>query len=192
MFGPLKNAFDQIVQFDEHEWSIVQETFEVQRVPSKRLLTSLGKVETNIYFVVEGLMRLYCMNVKDEETTIFIYKENHFASCYQSFLTQTPSEQALEALEDCTLLSIDKQGYDRLHREVPKMNIITRVVAEQRFINAQRIFSSHIMHSPEERYRNFERQHGDLLLRIPHHIIASFLGVTPVSLSRIRNRMSRK
>lgn len=192
MLDSLKNTFDQIVALDEDEWFTVKGAFEVQQVPSKQLLTSIGDVETKIYFVVEGIMRLFCMNVRDEETTIFLYKENHFASCYQSFLTQTPSDQALETLENCTLFFIGKEGYDRLHREVPKMNIITRVVAEQRFINAQRIFSSHIMHSPEERYRQFERLHGDLLLRIPHHIIASFLGVTPVSLSRIRSRMSRK
>lgn len=192
MFDPLKDALQQIVPFNEHEWSQVQEAFEVQHVSPKQLLTDVGEIETKVYFVIEGIMRLYCMNVKDEETTIFIYKENHFASCYPSFLTQLPSDQALETLERCTLLSLDKQGYDRLHRSVPKMNIITRVVAEQRFINAQRIFSSHIMHSPEERYRRFERLHGDLLLRIPHHIIASFLGIIPVSLSRIRSRRSRE
>lgn len=192
MLDSLKKNFDQIVQLNQEEWLTVKEAFEVQHVSSKQLLTNIGKVETNIYFVAQGILRLYCMNTKDEETTVYLYRENHFASCYQSFLTLTPSDQALEALENCILFSISKQNYDRLHREVPKMNIITRVVAEQRFINAQRIFSSHIMHSPEERYRQFERLHGDLLLRIPHHIIASFLGITSVSLSRIRNRVSRK
>jgi CRP/FNR family transcriptional regulator, anaerobic regulatory protein len=62
-------------------------------------------------------------------------------------------------------------------------------VAEQRFINAQLLLSSFILDSPEERYRKFEDMHGDLLLRVPHHMIASYLGITPVSLSRIRKRL---
>jgi hypothetical protein len=69
------------------------------------------------------------------------------------------------------------------------MNILTRKVAEQRFINAQRILSSFILDSPEDRYRKFEEQNKDLLQRVPQHIIASFLGITPVSLSRIRKRI---
>ncbi|QNL48103.1 Crp/Fnr family transcriptional regulator [Olivibacter sp. SDN3] len=188
----MKSAFDRIISLDEQEWSVVKSAFKMLQVSPKQLLTSIGEVEKKIYFVAQGLMRLYCMNVRDEETTIFLFRENHFASCYQSFLTQFPSDQALETLENCTLFYITKERYDWLHKEVPKMNIVTRVIAEQRFINAQRIFSSHIMHSPEQRYLEFERQHGDLLLSVPHHIIASFLGVTPVSLSRIRNRVSRK
>ena len=192
MFEPIKSAFNQIVQFDEQEWSIIQEAFEVLKVPSKQVLTKIGERETHVYFVIKGILRLYCINTKDEETTVYLFKAHHFASCYLSFLTQTPSDQALESLEDCTLLSISKESFDRLHLEVPKMNIITRAIAEQRFVNGQRIFTSHIMHTPEERYLEFERLHGDLLLRVPHHIIASFLGITPVSLSRIRKRVSRK
>lgn len=188
----LRATFEQIISLNKEEWEVVQSAFDVLHVPHKQVLTDLGQVEENIYFLAQGLMRLYCLNVKGEETTIFLYRERHFASCYLSFLTQTPSEQALETLENCILFSISKRKYDMLHQKIPKMNIITRVVAEQRFVNAQRIFSSHIMQSPEERYLSFERQHGDLLLRIPHHIIASFLGITPVSLSRIRNRVSRK
>ena len=69
------------------------------------------------------------------------------------------------------------------------MHIVARKVAEQRFINAQMMLASFILDSTEERYCKFEEQHGDLLLRVPHHIIASYLGITPVSLSRIRKRL---
>ncbi len=192
MFEPIKNAFNHIVPFDEHEWAMVKGAFEVLEIPPKQVLTNIGEPETQVYFVVKGILRLYCINRKEEEITVYLFKEHHFASCYLSFLTQAPSDQALESLENCTLLAMSRASFDQLHHEVPKMNIITRVIAEQRFINAQRIFSSHIMHTPEERYVEFERLHGDLLLRVPHHIIASFLGITPVSLSRIRKRVSRK
>lgn len=119
----------------------------------------------------------------------FIFKENLFASSYDSFLRQVPSIQTLDALEECDLLVIHKTTLEQLYEALPKMHILARKVAEQRFINAQMILSSFILDSPEERYRKFEQQHGDLLLRVPHHIIASFLGIAPVSLSRIRKRI---
>jgi CRP-like cAMP-binding protein len=126
-----------------------------------------------------------------EEITGFIFKENLFASSYDSFLRQVPGIQTLETLEDCDLLVLNKTALENLYEALPKMHILARKVAEQRFINAQMILSSFILDSPEERYRKFEEQHGDLLLRVPHHIIASYLGITPVSLSRIRKRIMK-
>ncbi|MEX1120495.1 MAG: hypothetical protein WED82_00080 [Balneolales bacterium] len=123
---------------------------------------------------------------------LFLFKENFFASSYYSFITQTPSNQALETFEDTTLLCINKKALDELYLLIPKMHLISRVIADQRFINSQTIFTSQIMHTAEERYLQFEKNHGDLLLRVPHHIIASFLGITPVSMSRIRKRLVKK
>ena len=103
-----------------------------------------------------------------------------------------PSIQTLETLEDCDLLVITKEGMENLYELVPKVNILTRKVAEQRFINSQMILSSFILDSPEERYRKFETHNKDLLLRVPQHMIASYLGITHVSLSRIRKRLKEE
>lgn len=81
---------------------------------------------------------------------------------------------------------------DQLYQDLPAMNILTRKIAEQRFINAQKLFVSFLLDSPEARYQQFLTHHGDLLLRIPHHVIGSYLGITPVSLSRIRRRLQNK
>ena len=188
----LRKAFERVVSLNEDEWNLIKDRFKVKDVPAKTFLTSIGDIETDIYFIVKGIARLFCLNPKKEEVTIFLFKENFFTSSYHSFITQTPSNQALETLEDTTLLSIDKKAMDELYHLVPKMNVITRIIAEQRFINSQNIFTSQIMFTAEERYLHFEKNHGDLLLRVPHHIIASFLGITPVSMSRIRKRLSQK
>lgn len=188
----LKSVLNRVVILNDEECEAISSAFELHTVTSRRTLTRIGDVEDRLYFVIKGILRLYCLNTKEEETTIFIFHENNFASCYSSFLTEVPSDQALESLEECILLSLDSDTFKRLHLDIPKMNVLTRVIAEQRFINAQRIFTQHIMQTPEERYLEFERTQGNLLLRIPHHIIASFLGVTPVSLSRIRKRVARR
>ncbi|TKK71835.1 hypothetical protein FC093_02110 [Ilyomonas limi] len=134
------------------------------------------------------MIRLY--DTKDgDEIAGYIFKENVFASSYDSFLRQVPGIQTLETLEECELLVIGYTRLQQLYDELPKMHIVARKVAEQRFINAQLMLSSFILDSPEERYRKFAVQHGDLLLRVPHHIIASYSGITPVSLSRIGRRL---
>ncbi|PVH27109.1 Crp/Fnr family transcriptional regulator [Sphingobacterium corticibacter] len=187
-----KNSLSAIIDMEDTEWEKLYSAFELQQVPAGTVLTRIGGTERKLYFIVQGIVRLYCIGSKQQDVTVFLFKEHHFASSYQSFLTQELSDQALETLEPCTLMVINRRDFDKLHETVPKVNQLTRIIAEQRFINAQRIFSSHITQTPEQRYLNFERQQGDLLLRVPHHIIASFLGITSVSLSRIRNRVCRK
>jgi CRP-like cAMP-binding protein len=188
----LKHTFESLVSFEEKEWSTIANAFTPVQISAKQTLTHVGKIEDKLYFIIKGILRLYCLDIKQEEKTIFLFSENHFASCYQSFLTRLPSAQALETLEDCTLLSICKRDFDQMHLSVPKMNIVTRMIADQRFINGQNIFMGHITRTPEERYLDFQREHGNLMLRVPQNIIASFLGITPVSLSRIRKRVYRK
>lgn len=187
MFSLFYKYTGQIISFNEKEREIIESAFTFRQVPKKFKLAEEGKVAKELFFINKGLVRLYY--TKDgQEITGFIFKEGLFASSYESFLRQMPSIQTLETLEDSDLLVIDNKGLEQLYESVPKMHILARKVAEQRFINGQMILSSFILDSPEERYNKFEAQHGDLLLRVPHHIIASYLGITPVSMSRIRNR----
>lgn len=188
MFDGLYGYVAQFVTLTASEKQVFEQSFTFRQVPKKFKLVREGQVANEIYFINKGLIRLYY--TKDiEEITGFIFKENLFASSFDSLLRAAPSIQTLETLEDCDLLVLTAQKVEELYETMPKMNVIVRKIAEQRFINAQQILSSFILDSPEERYRKFEMQHKDLLLRVPQHIIASYLGVTPVSLSRIRKRI---
>jgi CRP-like cAMP-binding protein len=188
MFETLYQYIRPFVSFTDNEKQLLEGAFSFRQVPKKFKLATEGKVAKELYFIIKGLVRLYY--TKDgKEITGYIFKENLFASSYDSFLRQAPGIQTLETLEDCDLLVITYNRLQQLYEELPKMHIVARKVAEQRFINAQMMLSSFILDSPEERYRKFEEQYGDLLLRVPHHIIASYLGITPVSLSRIRKRL---
>ncbi len=190
MFQNFYKVIGSIVSFTDEEKQLIEEAFVFRKVAKKTKLSEEGKVAKELYFISKGLVRLYY--TKDgEEITGFIFKENLFASSYDSFLREVPGTQTLEALEDCELLVISKRNLEKLYEAVPKMHFVARKVAEQRFINAQQMLSSFILDTPVERYKKFEEQHGDLLLRVPHHIIASLLGITPVSLSRIRKRLTK-
>lgn len=191
MFDALHQLIAQFVTFSDREKAILENAFVFKQVPRKFALVRQGQVANELYFINKGMLRLFYENEGDE-ITAFIFRENLFASSYDSFLRQTPSIQSLEALEEADLLVITQSKMNELYEELPKFNILTRKIAEQRFINAQQILSSFLLDSPEERYAKFVEQNGDLLLRVPHHIIASYLGMTPVSMSRIRNRLAQQ
>lgn len=176
-----------MVHLNEQEWERFKSAFSSRKVNKKTLLVKSGQICNEIYFVNKGLLRLF-YDKEDLEITAFIFKEGLFATSYDSFLKQSPGIQNLEAIEDSELLVISFDELNKLYEEIPAMHIFTRKMAEQRFINAQNILSSFILDSPETRYYKFEKEHPDLLLRVPHHLIASFLGITAVSMSRIRAR----
>ncbi len=175
--------------FTNREKELFEQAFTFLEIPKNFKLVDQGQVATELYFINKGVIRLYYTK-GDEEITGFIFQENLFASSYDSFLRKVPSIQTLESLEPCELLVISYDRMQELYDTLPKINVLTRKVAEQRFINSQMILSSFLLDSPEERYRKFEAQHRDLLQRVPLKIIASYLGITPVSLSRIRKRRS--
>ncbi|MBS1752363.1 MAG: Crp/Fnr family transcriptional regulator [Bacteroidetes bacterium] len=190
MFEFFYKHLQPIAALTNEEKIILESAFIIRQVPKKVKLLQEGKTARELYFIVKGLIRLFYTK-EGEEITGYIFKEGLFASSYESFLRQTPGIQTLETLEECDLLTISYSRLQQLYEEIPKMHIIARKVAEQRFISAQIMLSSFILDSPEERYKKFEQEQGDLLLRVPHHIIASFLGITPVSLSRIRKRLKK-
>lgn len=191
MFEKLFNSVNVFVNFTPNEKRIFQNAFTYRELPKNFTLISEGQIADELYFINKGLLRLYYNNEGDYITG-YIFREHLFAGSYESFLRSSPSTQYLQTLEESELLVLSKEKLDFLYGTIPKVNILTRKIAEQRFINAQQILSSFILDSPEERYKKFERENGDLFLRVPHHIIASYLGITPVSLSRIRKRLIKK
>jgi CRP-like cAMP-binding protein len=191
MFSHLHHTISQYVQLNDKERQIFESAFTYREVPKNFTLVDEGQIPREVYFINKGLLRLYYPN-DGEFITAFIFREHLFAASYDSFLQSIPATQCLDTLEDAELLVLTKDKLDELYTTVPKINVMTRRIAEERFINAQRILSSFLLDSHEERYRKFAEQNGDLFLRVPHHIIASYLGITPVSLSRIRKRILHK
>lgn len=189
MFETLYQYIQPLIQLTPAEKRVFEGVFTYKQVPKNYILADAGKVCNELFFINKGLIRLY-YHKEGDEITGFIFKEGLFAASFESFLTGNPGTQTLETIEDCDLLVTNATYMEKLYAEIPKINVLTRKIAEQRFLNAQQILSSYILDSPEERYLKFEAKHKDLLMRVPQHMIASFLGITPVSLSRIRKRIA--
>jgi len=188
MISNFLNVIQQITPLTQKEKDLLSDELIVRQIPKKFELVEIGKISRETYFINKGCLQLY-YNKDGEDATIFLATENMFLGAFTSFLTQRPSLEGIRALEDCELLVLPKSSLEKLYETMPKMNLIIRKIMEQRFLSAQSIVASFVLNKPEERYLQMLSQRPELFQRVPQHILATFLGVTPVSLSRIRKRI---
>jgi CRP-like cAMP-binding protein len=185
------NIFRQFTDFNVSELEIIMPYFEKKKFKKKSILLEIGKVSNEVFYLINGCIRLYCEKDGEELSTYF-FTENMFAGSYDSFLSRRPSKVAIETLEESEVLVLTHEAQEKLYEIFPKMNEFIRKAIEQRFVLLHDLFISYLLNSPEERYLTLIKDRPELLQRIPQHQIASFLGITPVSLSRIRNRVLNK
>ncbi len=151
-----------------------------------------GRKASLIGFVLEGNIRQFYTRNGEEKTTYFFF-ENHFVTAYVSCLTGAPSLLTIEALTPCRLLVFDYQDLLLLYAQSPAWQAFGRRIAEYALIGLEERMTGLLMLSAEERYEQLLRSGKDKIMeRIPQHYIANYLGITPVSLSRIRNRVTRR
>jgi CRP-like cAMP-binding protein len=189
-----ENIFNSIKKntgFTDIELGIVLKHFETKNIKKKTNLLKAGTTAKEIYFILTGSIRLF-YEKNGEDISAYFFTEEMFAGAYDSFISQKISRHSIETSEDCNVLSISYETFQKLLIDFPKMNEFVRKVLEERFVSLHELFTSQILDSPEERYLNLQKERPDLLQRIPQHQIATFLGITPVSLSRIRNRITKK
>lgn len=173
------------------ELEAILEYFEIRSIKKKTNLVLAGKTAMELYYIQQGCLRLF-YNKDREDISAYFFTENMFAGAYDSFITRKPSRHSIETIEDCQIFVISYAKFQKLFIDHPMMNAIMRKILEERFVALHELFTSQILDSPEERYIKLQTNNPDLLNRIPQHQIATFIGVTPVSLSRIRNRIVKK
>jgi len=147
-----------------------------------------GEINNKLGFVNKGLIR-YFVYKNEDESTIEFTSEGEFIAEYQSFLDNSEAIQYIQAIEDTTLLVTDNDSIQQLYNKTKHGNLIGRLVIEYRYNHLMKQLLSIYMHNPEQRYRNFIQVYPNLIQRIPQYYIASYVGVKPESLSRIRKRI---
>lgn len=179
------------VTFTDEEWSIFSEHVYEKTLKKKSFFAEAGKPCTEVGFIVKGSVRYFY--IKDGvEITGYFSLENDLISAYKSFLTGASALTYIEALENTTLVIFSKEGLEKLladERINHKIERFGRLVAEHYLICYEDRVTSFVIQSPEERYLQLLKTDRNILKRIPQHYIANFLGITPVSLSRIRKRI---
>ncbi|WP_417237113.1 Crp/Fnr family transcriptional regulator [Bizionia paragorgiae] len=155
------------------------------------ILLREGQVCRDSYFVIEGCVRKYYIIDGDERTTAFYVEDESIASL-QSYTNKTPANHYFECVEDCRLAVLNYEKEQELFKRVPKYEALCRMSMEDDFGEQQEALAKFITSSPEERYKNLLETRPDLIQRVPQYHLASYLGVKPESLSRIRKRIAKK
>lgn len=163
----------------------------VEAYPKGKLLVKAGETWRLCYFVLEGCLRQYKV-VDDTEVTTQFYTEREAAIDFNSYINQAKSDSYLVCMEDTIVIEGNPNQEADMYERFPKLQQITRAMMEQDFGKMQEQFSRFIASSAEERYTHLLNHRPDLLQRVPLQHLASYIGVTPESLSRIRKRIQGK
>ena len=175
----------------DEELKLIDAYFEVKELKKKDFLLREGKVCYLVGFIVKGTIRHF--HVKDGvEKTCDISLENAWITDYNSITHKTPCIVNLQAVEDTTVLVINKANLYKLYSECTKFETFGRLMAERIAHRSIEIAMSLLSDKPEERVNNLLKNHPDLFQRIPQKYIANFLGISPESLSRIKRRIYTK
>ena len=155
--------------------------------PAKTILLEAGKVSQNLYYIKQGCVRLW-FNQDGKDITLQFFFEGHSIASIESFLRNTPSLFSIETIEPTTLWVYKKSDAVQLMADMPALKDELHNLITERLINYTHLFLSRIKDTPQQRYENLVKEYPEIIKRVPQHYIASYLGITPVSLSRIRNR----
>lgn len=185
----LKDILTQKLNITTDEWDYFSSLLTRKELTKSSLLLSKGEIEKHISFIEEGSIRFYVPYEESDLTFSFIF-ENDFSCAYDSFLTQTPSLYNAESLTKSVLWQLSYENLQKLYLTLPKSNILGRLLTEEIYLKKAKRELSLLTQTPEERYLDLFTLRPNLIKNIPLKYIASYIGITPQALSRIRKRIS--
>ena len=156
-------------------------------IPSKTILLEEGKIADRLYLIRKGCLRLFFYN-EGKDITFQFFFEGDFVASFDSLYRRKPSLFSLESIEPTEVSTINRDDFYHLIEQTPSLKQIYEEKLIDRFHVYQQLFLSRIKNTPQQRYEELLKEYPDIIQRVPQHYIASYLGITPVSLSRIRKR----
>ena len=193
MFELLSQKFEEKIQLTEEEKELSRKFFTPKKLRRRQYLLQEGDVCKYVTFVEKGLLRYYTVDERGQEHITQFAFEGWWISDLLSFLTGEPSTYNIDALEHCELLLLSKAAEDEMLERIPKLERYFRILLQNNLIATQKRLASSLNQSAEERYSELIQSCPETLpQRIPQHMLASFLGITPETLSRIRRQLTLK
>lgn len=185
----IKKYIDTISPMNNSDWTFFSSKLQEKKITKNTVLLKTGKVENYLSFISKGILRFYIPKPEADLTFGFLF-DNEFVTGYDSFISQTPSEYQIETLTETVLWRISKKDLEEVYEKTNNGNIIGRKMAENMFLIKSKREISLLNKTAEERYLDLFVDRPKLLQQIPLKYIASYIGVTPQALSRIRKRIN--
>lgn len=184
----LKNYFNQITPIPTEEWNDFETQLRVINKASGDIFLREGQVCNFVSFINKGFVRVYEI-VDGIEVNRTFFMQGFFATEYQSFIMRQPSKEYLEVVSDAELIMIDYQHLQNMYQRYKSFERLGRLLSESLYVKLRQKLERFQVKSPEERYLQMLQENPDYLDKIPHYHLASYLGIKPQSLSRIRKRL---
>ena len=161
---------------------------EIKQLPAKTVLLEAGDVATNIFIVKSGCLRSW-YNADGDDITLQFFLPGQPVASFESLVNSTPSEYSIETILPTEVAIVNGLEFKSWVESHPEYHLQGIHFAMERLSSYQKLFLSRIKDTPQERYESLLKEHPEIIAQIPQHYIASYLGITPVSLSRIRSRL---
>ncbi|MCU0614714.1 MAG: Crp/Fnr family transcriptional regulator [Desulfobacterales bacterium] len=183
---------ESYIPLQEREKFLLKERFSIDQIKRKQKILSEGMICKHYTFITEGCFRLYGVDDKGYEHNIQFAAENDWIADIGSFHTRRPSRLNIQAIEDSVIIQIEQQDLYFLYLNIPKLDRIFKVIIENKYVELQNRVLQNFSSTAELRYLSFLEQYPTLTHRLPNTHIASYLGITPEFLSKIRKDLSKK
>jgi CRP-like cAMP-binding protein len=186
-----KNQLSEMFFFEEEDIEKLMGAISIKEIPSGTVLLSEGEIATRLFLVIQGCLRQYFIKENGNEITSQFFIENQMVVSFESAMTKTPSRVYIGAVENSIIgiIPIEIMKIELSEKKTFKDDFTRFLI--KRLIYYINHHASYILDSPEERYKNLVKETPELVSRLPKQYIASYLGITPVSLSRIRSRLKK-
>ena len=188
----IKDRLVTIIPELEPRWDEIKNIFKIQKIPAKTILLESGDVSIYQYIVSNGCLRLFIIKEDGSEITVQFFFENQTVASMESAFTGKPGRMYLESIEDTEVIIVKLEDWKELFMRYPEYNKLLIHFLQKRLLYYADLYLSFILNTPEQRYEKLLNDNPEIIKRVPHYYIASYLGITPVSLSRIRSRLSKK
>ena len=192
MFELLSKSFKEKTSISDEEFEFAKTLFLPKKLRKKQYLLQDGDVCKYTAFVEKGLLRTFTIDEKGNDHVLQFSMEGWWIADLYSFYTGEVSPYNIEAIEDCELLLITEPNYEILLNRIPKLERYFRILIQNNLITTQRRLMDSMSVQAEEKYLKLINNFPDCLQRIPQHMIASYLGITRETLSRIRGNIAGK
>jgi CRP-like cAMP-binding protein len=192
MFDLLHKKITSIVPLSEEDFDIFKTLFVPKKLRKKQYFLQEGDVANYQAFVVKGLLRSYTVDEKGNEHILQFASEGWWSADLSSYLTGEPSSLNIDALEDVELLLITKASWEKGMQQIPALEHYFRIIIQNHLVATQKRLLQSLAETAEAKYLRFLHTYPDCVQRLPQHQIASYLGVTRETLSRVRKQLATR
>lgn len=191
MANRLINHFLKFIHLTAEETSVLTESMVIKNYPKGSFLVKEGQFTNDTFFVLEGLVRQFEIVDGNDITTNF-FTEDQWIISLNNFESKTPSTHNLICVEDTSVVIGNEQKGQEVFKKFPRLEKVSRQIMEKHFSEYQSFMTAYITHKPEERYLELLKSRPGIFQRVPQYDIATYIGVKPESLSRIRKKLQAK